>query len=244
MKQFLRGVAIVFAKILFATPLSRPLKRGPLFEWALCSLLVPQRMSLPLRDLEALFPGTNSLPIELLNLPKGSWSSPLNDVVHLLKIVRLRQPRRVLELGSFRGWTAYNLARHLPADGKVVAVDVNPEHGEAYLGTALEARIERRVGAITSEMFRDDADGSFDLIFIDADHRYTAARNDTEISLRLVTSGGLIVWHDYANYGYFSGFCGVPEYLKEFSQRHSVVSLEGTNLALWSPAWDLRVDGH
>jgi predicted O-methyltransferase YrrM len=152
-------------------------------------------------------------------------------------MVRLTSPRRVLELGSYRGATAAYLARAIPEGGVIVAVDIDPSHGSVYRGTELEARIERRVGSIGPDLFKHDLPGSYDLVFVDASHKYEDVRRDNEIALALVAPDGHVVWHDYANFGYFNGGCEVPEALHDLARTKSIVHVEGSSLAIHSPAW-------
>jgi predicted O-methyltransferase YrrM len=86
-------------------------------------------------------------------------------------LVWLGRPQRVLEIGTFSGHSALAMAAGLPEGGRIDTLELDPEHaavaqryfdrspyGERitlHLGPALEA-IER-------------LDGSFDLVFIDAD---------------------------------------------------------------------------
>lgn len=218
------------AKILLRSKLQRDIW----FEYALCLILQPRRLSLPVAELEDVV-GTVP-PVRIGQIPRGSWSSPVVDLVTMARLVAAAQPRRALELGSFRGYTSAAMAEHLPEGGTLVTVDIDPQHGEAYRDTELAARIDRRVGT-AQETLANEPDGSFDLIFIDADHRYEGVKSDTETLLRLVSPQGYLVWHDYANWGYFSGGCRVPEFLAELSASRPVLHVAGTNLALHRPHW-------
>ncbi|MGH8529180.1 MAG: O-methyltransferase [Nevskiales bacterium] len=238
MKVSWRRVAAALVKFLARRPLGKRLVFFFELERGLCSTLVPQRMGLREVPIKTLFPDADDIGITVDVIPEGDWSCQMGDLIQLLKLVRLLQPQRVLELGSFRGYTAAYIARNLPAGGRVVAVDIDPEHGSAYRGTAQERSIERRTGAIADTLFNASDRGSYDLVFIDADHRYAGVRNDTEVALKLVSPRGYIAWHDYANFGYFNGICQVPEYLTELARSKPLVNLAGTTLALYSPAWE------
>lgn len=106
-----------------------------------------------------------------------------------------------MEIGSFRGYTAFHLLNNLPADTLLVTVDRDPGHGEAYLNTNLATRAERRIGEIGTGTFVKDQIGSYDLIFVDAGHSYEGVKHDIELVLPLLAENGLLVWHDYANWG-------------------------------------------
>jgi predicted O-methyltransferase YrrM len=193
-------------------------------------------MRIPTLALNAWFPQADDVPITISGLPKGEWATPLVDVVYLMKLVTLLEPRRILEIGSYRGWTARSIAEHVP-DATLVTVDIDPSHGEAYRDSEIAHRIERRVGAVDPSLFTDHDQASYDLIFVDADHKYSSVKHDTEVVLPLVRPTGVVVWHDYANWGVFSKLNGVPEYLAELAERLPVAHLAGTNMCVHSPAW-------
>lgn len=204
------------------------------YEEAACALLEPDRLTLPEIELEDLF--VEVPPVTLDLLPRGSWSSPVADMVAMARLVAAIRPRRVLEVGSFRGYTAAAMADHLPAEGELVAVDIDERHGGAYAGTPRAERIDRRVGTVR-EVLADEPAGSFDVVFVDADHRYDAVADDTDAVLPLVAADGWLVWHDYANWGLFSGGCGVPEFVQDFAATRPAVHLAGTALAVHRPSW-------
>ena len=161
----------------------------------------------------------------------------MHDVVMLLKIVLNAQPSRLMEVGSFRGYTALLMAQHMHEGATLVTVDRSPDHGEAYRDAPEAAQIERRVGETGPEMFSGDQDQSYDLIFLDAGHFYEEVRYDTELLLPLLADDGYLVWHDYANWGYFTRHNGVPEYLNELAASLPIAHIAGTGMAIHSPQW-------
>jgi predicted O-methyltransferase YrrM len=211
-------------------------RHQPFADRTLCHFL-QRRLTLPTLSLADLFPDFDKRIVSLGQLPRGSWSTPLADVVILLKIAVCTEPRRLLEIGSYRGYTALFLAQHISPDARIVTIDRNPKHGEAYAKTSFAGMIERRVGATDRAMFAPDGLATYDLIFIDADHSYESVRKDTESVLPLLSPAGFIVWHDYANWGYFSGQNGVPEYLGELAARLPIGHVLGSTLAIHSPSW-------
>jgi len=194
-------------------------------------------LQLPVINLAALFIDFAGQPVVLIELPTGAWSSPISDTVMLAKIAKCLKPRRVLEIGSFRGYTAKLLAEHTGPETRIVAFDRYPEHGEAYRDTAIAEKIDRRVGSVSDAAFAQDGPGSYDLIFIDADHSYDAVKHDTQVMLPLLAPEGMMVWHDYANWGRFSKKNGVPEALHELAQTLPVLAVGGSWLAVYSPVW-------
>jgi caffeoyl-CoA O-methyltransferase len=86
-------------------------------------------------------------------------------------LVRLTGAKRVLEVGTFTGYSSISMALALPDDGRVITCDVNEETTEIARRYAAEAgvvdRIDFRTGPGLDSITQ--LDGEFDLIFIDAD---------------------------------------------------------------------------
>jgi O-methyltransferase len=105
--------------------------------------------------------------------------------------------RRVLEVGTFTGYSALAMALALPHDGRIVACDVSAEWtaiGRGFWAKAGVAdKIELRLGpavATLQQLEREGAGGSFDLAFVDANKEDYDAYY--ECALRLVRVGGVI----------------------------------------------------
>ncbi|MBQ6642030.1 MAG: class I SAM-dependent methyltransferase [Saccharopolyspora sp.] len=121
-------------------------------------------------------------------------------------LVRALGASRVLEVGTFTGYSTISIARALPAGGSVLSCDISSEASSIALAHARRAGVEDKVdlrvgdavGVLTGLAGRADRRGSFDLVFIDADKEGYA--DYYEIALRLVRPGGLILvdnvlWH-------------------------------------------------
>ena len=216
--------------------IERLLWRRPRIEAAL-SELNKTRLQLPRISLAKMFPAFDITPVTIEQIPIGPWSSPLADVVMLMKLVALARPALIMEVGSYRGFTALMIAKHAPAGARIVTVDREPQHGAAYRDRPEAATIERRVCDIEPIAFAEDLPGSYDLIFLDADHSYASVKRDTEILLPLIKPNGHFVWHDYGNWGKFSGKNGVPEFLHELGQQVPVAVVIGSQLGVHSPIW-------
>ena len=89
----------------------------------------------------------------------------------LALLVRLSGARRVLELGTFTGYSSISMASALPDDGRVVTCDVDPDAAaiarrymdESGHGHKIEIRLGPALETIAS------LEGPFDLVFVDAD---------------------------------------------------------------------------
>jgi caffeoyl-CoA O-methyltransferase len=108
-------------------------------------------------------------------------------------LVRSLRARRVLELGTFTGYSSISMAFALPSGGRVITCDVNEETTAIARRYAEEAgvadRIDYRLGPGLETIAQ--LDGPFDLVFIDADKPNYV--NYYEATLPLLAEGGLIV---------------------------------------------------
>jgi predicted O-methyltransferase YrrM len=222
-------------------PFRRLFQSRPFADQILCHFL-RRRLTLPELMLSSLFDEFDQQPVTVRHIPRGNWSTPMQDVVMLLKIAVCTNPAKLMEIGSFRGYTALYLAQHVSPESRIVTVDSYPDHGEAYRNKPEAAYIDRRIGEIGPALFAKDEPASFDLIFIDADHTYDGVRRDTEVALPLLSPCGFCLWHDYANWGYFTGANGVPEYLEELSSCLPIAHVSGSSLAIHCPSWG--IEGH
>lgn len=97
-------------------------------------------------------------------------SGPIQGSV-LAMLVRMVCPQRILEIGTFTGYSAIWMASALPEGGKLVTLDVNEELSEMvgrYIQRAdLSEVISPMIGDATELI--PTLDETFDLVFIDAD---------------------------------------------------------------------------
>ncbi len=112
----------------------------------------------------------------------------------LTMLVQVTGARRVVEVGTFTGYSSICLARGLPPDGHLLCCDVSEEWtaiARRYWDRArLSDRIELRLGPAADTLSSLPKEPQFDLAFIDADKGGYPLYYE-EILLRL-RSGGLI----------------------------------------------------
>lgn len=113
-------------------------------------------------------------------------------------LVQLMGAKRCLEIGTFTGYSTLAVAQALPADGLIVACDVNAETTavarrywtEAGVAGRIDLRLAPALETLDALIAEGQA-GSYDFSFIDADK----SNYDSyyERSLELLRPGGLIV---------------------------------------------------
>lgn len=192
-----------------------------------------------------LFPGLDShfpsLEVGAL-IEDGGVSYP--DLVMLAAITLWMQPRRVLEIGTYHGWTSHNLALQLRGDAELVTINLPdgqtprlnssgwnakffPEEKTPLLfeGRSTAKRI-KQIKEDTANLSAEDFSGKFDLIFIDGSHSYPYVENDTKLALSVANEQAIIIWHDY---GIPARWSGVTEYLLRSSREENLYPLYWLN---------------
>ena len=108
---------------------------------------------------------------------------------------RLIRPTRILELGTFAGFSALCLAEGLQPGGKVVTIEKNDELEdfirENLALSPLGEQVELHIGSTRDVLPTLPTEELFDLVFIDADKREYV--HDYELLFPLVKSGGIIL---------------------------------------------------
>jgi cephalosporin hydroxylase len=119
------------------------------------------------------------------------------ELAEFLDLLRPRQPRLILEIGSLHGGMSWAL-RQVAPPSRVIAVDNWVLERRTAPGAMVDvmvtgdSRDPATVLDVTSALDGERAD----LLFIDGSHVYEDVRSDYEVFAPLVASGGLIALHD------------------------------------------------
>ena len=177
-------------------------------------------------DLDKIFPGISKVkadPISNRHL-KGDADPP--NLALICALVRHLEPAMMLELGTFRGKTAFNMAFHSPPGSRVITVDfpaemrmragkpcgygtdepyVMPQDqvGALFRSTEEEGKITQLMMDITDPSQYEKMDSALrgqkaGLAFIDASHDYESVKTAFEqLVLPRMREGGLVIFDDY-----------------------------------------------
>jgi predicted O-methyltransferase YrrM len=129
-------------------------------------------------------------------LPMARWQVAPEQGQFLALLVKLTGAKRLLEIGTFTGYSALCMAAALPDDGSLICCDIPGDYNTTarryWQESGLAERIDLRLAPALETLAQLDQQQPFDLIFIDADKanypRYL------EHALRLLRVGGLAVF--------------------------------------------------
>jgi len=139
-------------------------------------------------------PALARLREETAGMPMAQMQIAPEQGAFMAMLVQLIGARRILEIGTFTGYSSTAMALALPADGRILCCDVSREWTDvaqrAWTEAGVRDRVELRLAPATQTLAELDND-SFDLAFIDADK--TGYDAYYEGCLRVVRPGGLIL---------------------------------------------------
>jgi len=103
------------------------------------------------------------------------------------------QPKRILEIGTYTGYSALCLAEGLANDGKLITIDVNEELESMVKAYISKAGMEERILPMIGDAIEiiPTLEDEFDIVFIDADKKNYCAYYD--LVFDKVRSGGYII---------------------------------------------------
>lgn len=135
--------------------------------------------------------------------PDQSISANQGSFLQLL--VRLTRAQRILELGTFAGYSTIWLARSLTKTGRLITLEFDPKHAElakanidrAGLTDVIDLRVGRALDLLPQ--LEKENGGPFDMIFIDADKPPYAEY--FQLVLKLSRPGTLIVFDNVIREG-------------------------------------------
>jgi caffeoyl-CoA O-methyltransferase len=86
-------------------------------------------------------------------------------------LVFATQATRILEIGTFTGYSAIAMAAGLSKGGAIISLEVDPHHAQVARGNIAAAGLESYISVIEGPALRSlgELQGPFDLVFIDAD---------------------------------------------------------------------------
>jgi predicted O-methyltransferase YrrM len=143
---------------------------------------------------------------ETARLPKAIMQITPDQGQFMALLVRLIGARRILEVGTFTGYSSLWMTLAMPEEGRLTACDISEEWtavarrywAEAGVADRIDLRLGPAAQTLSGLIDAGEA-GAFDLAFLDADK----TNYDTyyERALQLVRTGGLILIDNALRHG-------------------------------------------
>ena len=111
----------------------------------------------------------------------------LSMLSHMIK------PQRILEIGTYTGYSALCLAEGLPENGKLITIDINEELHDMVKRYVKESGYENKIEVLSGDATKiiPLLEEQIDLVFIDADKENYALYYD--LTFDKLSTGGYIV---------------------------------------------------
>ena len=114
---------------------------------------------------------------------------------------KMKQPHKILEIGTFTGYATLCLAEGLTSDGQIITIDKNDEFQSIQNKYFEQSDYRKQITQITGNARKviPDLKDRFDLVFLDADKRYYP--HYYEMLLSKINRGGLLLADNTLWYG-------------------------------------------
>lgn len=135
---------------------------------------------------------------ETAQLSQARWQIAPEQGQFMALLVRLTGARRVIEVGTFTGYSALCMAQALSEGGRLICCDLPGDYNATarryFAEAGVAESIEWRLGPALESLaaLAQEGQGAFDLIFIDADKANYPAY--LEQALFLLRQGGLLLF--------------------------------------------------
>jgi len=151
-------------------------------------------------------PVLKKLREETQKMPLGRMQISPDQGQFMAMLVRIIVPKKIVEIGTFTGYSSLAMALALPENGKIVACDISEKYTrkarrywkEAGVADKIELRLGRASETL-EKMLNEGLSETFEMAFIDADkENYNIYY---EKCLELLRPGGLILIDNVLWYG-------------------------------------------
>lgn len=124
----------------------------------------------------------------------------------LYLLAKMNSAKRYLEIGTLGGYSAIWVAKALPSDGKIITLELEPEHAQIaesnFKNAGFGDMIDVKVGPAMESLAAMDKEGvkePFDMVFIDADKQNNVGY--FRYALKFARKGSLIIVDNVARRG-------------------------------------------
>jgi caffeoyl-CoA O-methyltransferase len=180
--------------------------------------------------------------IAAAGIPDASITSNQGFFLHLM--ARLVRANRILELGTFGGYSTIWLARSLSGQGRLITMEFNPVHAALATANIKSAGLDHLVGIRTGRALdllpalQQESSEPFDMIFIDADKPPYAEY--FQWALQLSRPGTLLIFDNVIREGQILDENSTDEAVKGVQRLNKVLASDPRVMATIIPSIGLK----
>jgi predicted O-methyltransferase YrrM len=156
------------------------------------------------------------------------------EITGLLKILKAKRPKFILEIGTAGGGTLFLFTRVAASDATLVSVDLPMGYSELRIPYYESFSLpDQRIHLIRMDSHKKTTfnainrilrEHKLDFLFIDGDHTYEGVKNDFKMYSKLLNPSGIIAFHDIVP-GPPENVGGVPKFWEETKCNFSYIEL-------------------
>jgi predicted O-methyltransferase YrrM len=184
----------------------------------ICSHLLPQDLAL-----DAALENNRAVELDAIDVAP-------NQGKLLYLIAKMNNAKRILEIGTLGGYSSLWFAKAVPEDGKIISLELSPEHArvarENIKNAGFEKKVEIKVGPAleTLEAMGKEGTEKFDLFFIDADKENNA--NYFKWALKFSRKGSVIIVDNIVRFEGLKGWKGNAATAKGVKELFELMKVE------------------
>jgi hypothetical protein len=182
----------------------------------------------------------NNLELKLISPTSNAGQVSHLELLSIIGLAKsfLKPGQNFLEIGTFDGNTAHNVAINIPQVSKVITMDLPEDTSEvakfAYDDYLVKSKNRSKKKHLhlknVEQIYHNSTTYDFDRLtfnfsFIDGGHDYETVKSDTLNVLKYIQRPGIILWHDY------DVECEIGDLLHALAKEHSIKWIKGTRLA-------------
>ena len=172
-------------------------------------------------------------------IEKKGATQKLVEFISLLRLLKTRKLKTVVEIGTAQGGTFYTWCKIATSDAFIISIDLpgGPFGGGYTLKDVKKFKKYRKqkqkVYFLRKDSHRQNTkdrlvkilDGrKIDFLFIDGDHRYRGVKKDFQLYSPLVKQNGLVVFHDILHHPKVPA-CKVEKFWNEIKSKYKYIEL-------------------
>jgi predicted O-methyltransferase YrrM len=169
------------------------------------------------------------------------------EITQLLELLRKREPRILMEIGTALGGTLFLFCQIAANDATIISIDLpHGRFGGGYPSWKIPlykafAKAGQRMYLLRADSHNPDTlrvvreilkDRRLDFLFIDGDHTYEGVKKDFEMYSPLVRRGGIIAFHDIVEHPPEVG-CEVSRFWREIKKDYNHLEI----VKDWGQKW-------